>query len=176
MATRVSSGDIVTLPRTINLRPRKRLYYKSPFFASLKGGFSTNYWVYLMHIFDLGSSVQCDFNNACTAVASIEYAQCASHRTKSTFNHNARQLRKSDARGGHGVAASLWAPCLTEIVPNYYLLSVALDRNLPERSVCCLSQCSQMTQNTKLFHTDSEREKTGITEGYRDESIQNNLI
>ena len=43
-----------------------------------------------MHIFDFDSSVQCDFNNACTAVASIEYAQCASHWTKSTFNHNAR--------------------------------------------------------------------------------------
>lgn len=40
-----------------------------------------------MHIFDFGSNVQCDFNNA---VANIEYAQCASHWTKSTLNHNIR--------------------------------------------------------------------------------------
>lgn len=43
-----------------------------------------------MHIFDFGSNVQCDFNNTCTAVANIEHAQCASHRTKSTINHNTR--------------------------------------------------------------------------------------
>ena len=43
-----------------------------------------------MHIFDFGSNVQCDFDNACTAVANIGHAQCAGHWTKSTSNHIAR--------------------------------------------------------------------------------------